>query len=120
MTRDITAGCLCYSLRLPNPVRLRVFVRLGVILTVWLVPANMLDNLYVMKPSTCFIPAQICEGVYFHSKQTVHFVLKCFINIYTVCACVCTQGNSQSSLVLNRLFPDIKEEPGHEPIVHPR
>ncbi|XP_056599485.1 ski-like protein [Triplophysa dalaica] len=29
------------------------------------------------------------------------------------------KGNSQSSLVLNRLFPDIKEEPGHEPIVHP-
>ncbi|CAM4590217.1 unnamed protein product [Leuciscus chuanchicus] len=29
------------------------------------------------------------------------------------------KGNSQSSLVFSRLFPDIKEEPGHCPIVHP-
>ncbi|XP_051554452.1 ski-like protein isoform X2 [Myxocyprinus asiaticus] len=32
---------------------------------------------------------------------------------------VLSKGNSQSSLVFNRLFPDIKEEPGHSPIIHP-
>uniref|UniRef100_A0A8C1X7X4 SKI-like proto-oncogene a n=1 Tax=Cyprinus carpio TaxID=7962 RepID=A0A8C1X7X4_CYPCA len=29
------------------------------------------------------------------------------------------KGNLQSSLVFSRLFPDIKEEPGHGPIIHP-
>ncbi|XP_051990152.1 ski-like protein [Xyrauchen texanus] len=29
------------------------------------------------------------------------------------------KGNSQSSLVFNRMFADIKEEPGHGPIIHP-
>ncbi|XP_051556082.1 ski-like protein [Myxocyprinus asiaticus] len=29
------------------------------------------------------------------------------------------KGNSQSSLVFNRMFADIKEEPGHSPIIHP-
>ncbi|XP_051984661.1 ski-like protein isoform X2 [Xyrauchen texanus] len=29
-----------------------------------------------------------------------------------------SKGNSQSSLVFNRLFPDIKEEPEHSPIIH--
>ncbi|XP_026061673.1 ski-like protein isoform X1 [Carassius auratus] len=30
-----------------------------------------------------------------------------------------SKGNLQSSLVFSRLFPDIKEEPGHGPIIHP-
>lgn len=33
---------------------------------------------------------------------------------------VCVQGNLQSSMAFSRLFPDIKEEPGQSPIIHPR
>lgn len=32
----------------------------------------------------------------------------------------CLQAKAQATLVFNRLFPHIKEEPGHPAMVHPR
>lgn len=36
------------------------------------------------------------------------------------CVCVCLQGKDQATLGFSRLFPDIKEESAHAPIIHPR
>lgn len=44
----------------------------------------------------------------------------CVINIYVCCAFFLQGKTSPPTLVFNPLFTDIKEEPGHPTLVHPR
>lgn len=57
-----------------------------------------------------------------HQNQNQNIVNKLTKAKRTKCVCVCSSQvkGPPPSLVFNRLFADIKEEPGHPTLVHPR